>query len=121
MAEGEHGRATSEHGEHRGSMREHERAAKEHGGAEGEYGRAIKEHKGVWKEHIEETGVSGGAKRRGLYQWPVTCWPQIGDIIYIYQCINLRFPGQVSLPVSRAKGQPLPSLSSVLAACLHSQ
>ena len=67
MAEGEHGGAEREHG---GAAREQGRAAREHGGAEG--------------EHIDETVVSGGAKRRRLSQPAVTCWPQFGVAIYIY-------------------------------------
>jgi len=49
VAEGEYGGVEREHG---GAMREQGRAAREHGGAEG--------------EHINETVVSGGAKRRHL-------------------------------------------------------
>ena len=49
---------------------EHEGAAREHGRAEG--------------EHIDETVVSGGAKRRHLSQLAVTCWPGFGETIYIY-------------------------------------
>lgn len=61
MAEGEHGRAL---GEHKG-------ASREHGRAEG--------------EHIDETGVSRGAKRRGLSQQTVTCCPKFPEYIYIYR------------------------------------
>ena len=54
-------------GEHGGVEREHKGVMREHGGAEG--------------EHIDETGVSGGAKRRGLSQRLVTCWHRFGDTI----------------------------------------
>ncbi len=67
MAEGEHGGAEREH---KGATREQGRATREHGGAEG--------------EHIDETVVSGGAKRRHLSQPAVTCWPGFGDTIYTY-------------------------------------
>jgi len=33
---------------------------------------------------MDETVVSGGAKRRGLSQPAVTCWPRFGDTIYEY-------------------------------------
>ena len=46
--------------------------------------RASREHEGVKGEHIDETGVSGGAKRRYLSQRTVTCWLRFGDAIYIY-------------------------------------
>ena len=55
---------------HKGALREQGRAAREHWRAEG--------------EHIDEMGVSGGAKRRHLSQRAVTCWLGFGDIIYIY-------------------------------------
>ena len=61
-------------GEHGGAEREHE-------GAIREQGRASREHRGAEGEHIDETGVSGGAKRRGLSQQMVTCWLQFGDAI----------------------------------------
>ncbi len=32
---------------------------------------------------MDETVVSGGAKRRHLSQRLVTCWPQLGYILYI--------------------------------------
>jgi hypothetical protein len=64
-------------GEHEGAEREHGRAEREHKGA----GR---EHKGAKSEQWHETGVSGRAKRRPFSQWPITCCPQFGDIIYIY-------------------------------------
>ena len=32
-------------------------------------------------EHIDEIGVSGGAKRRHLSQPSVTCWPGFGEVI----------------------------------------
>lgn len=51
---------------------EHERAAREHGGAAREQERAP-------REHIAETGISGGAKRRGLSHPAVTCWPGFGE------------------------------------------
>lgn len=54
-------------GEHEGAQREHERASREQGG-----------------EHIDETGISARAKRRGLSQQAVTCWPRFGETIYIY-------------------------------------
>lgn len=60
-------------GEHGGIMREQRRAAKEHGGVEG--------------GHINETGVSGGAKRRHQSQRAITCWLRFGDAIYIYICV----------------------------------
>ncbi len=44
------------------------------GGAEGE-------HEGAQKEHIDKTGFSGGAKRRGLSQQIVMFKPQFGVII----------------------------------------
>jgi hypothetical protein len=50
----------------------------------GEYGRAEGEHKGVEREHIDEMGFSGGAKRRHLSQPAVTCWLRFGDTIYNY-------------------------------------
>ena len=31
---------------------------------------------------MDKAGVSGGAKRRGLSQRVVTCWPQFGAYIY---------------------------------------
>jgi len=56
--------------------------------AKGEHGRAE-------EEHINETGVSEGAKRRGLSQRWVTCWLQFGEFIYIciyiYQYLGLYF------------------------------
>ena len=48
-----------------------------------EQGRASREHRGAKGEHIDETGVSGGAKRRHLSQRSVTCWHRFGDVIYI--------------------------------------
>lgn len=66
MAKGEHGGAASEH---EGAEGEHEGASREHGRAEG--------------EHVDETGLSGGAKRRGVSQQRVTCYPQFGAYIYI--------------------------------------
>ena len=62
MAEGEHGKAAREHG---GAVKEHKGAANEHGGAQ--------------SEHMDETGLSAGAKQRGLSQQKV--W---GNYIYIY-------------------------------------
>jgi hypothetical protein len=44
----------------------------------------MREHERAEGEHIDETGVSGGAKRRGLSQQAVTCWPGFGETIYIY-------------------------------------
>ena len=67
MAEGEHERASREHGR---ALGEHKGASREHGRAEG--------------EHIDETGVSKGAKRRGLNQQTVACCPQFRVYIYIY-------------------------------------
>jgi len=52
--------------------------------AKGEHGGAAREHRGAEREHIDEIGVSGGAKRRHLSQRAVTCWPGFGDTIYIY-------------------------------------
>jgi len=46
-----------------------------------EQGRAARKHGGAEREHIDETGVSGGAKRRHLSQPAVTCWPGFGDAI----------------------------------------
>jgi hypothetical protein len=57
---------------------EYERATSEHEGAEGEL-------EGATREHIDETDVSGGAKRRGLSQRTVTCCVQFGDTLYIYK------------------------------------
>ena len=65
MAKGEHGGAASEH---EGAEGEHEGASREHGRAEG--------------EHVDETGLSGGAKRRGVSQQRVTCYPRFGAYIY---------------------------------------
>lgn len=56
-------------GEHEGAASEHEGA----GGAPREQGGASREQEGVEREHINETSVSGGAKRRGLSQRTVTC------------------------------------------------
>ena len=36
------------------------------------------------REHIDKTGVGGGAKRRDLSQRRVTCCPKFGAYIYIY-------------------------------------
>ena len=74
MAEGEHGGVKREHYL---SMREQGRAAREHGEAEG--------------EHIDETVVSGRAKRRHLSQRPITCWPGFGDTIHIYVFCSFSF------------------------------
>lgn len=78
MAEGEHERASREHGR---ALGEHQGASREHGRAEG--------------EHIDKTGVSRGAKRRGLSQQTVTCCPQSGVYMYIniniYSYIDLSF------------------------------
>ena len=69
--------------EHRRAKREklakgeHERAVREHGGAGGE-------HEGATREHMDETGLSGRAKRRDLSQRLFTYWPQLGAYIYIY-------------------------------------
>lgn len=49
-----------------------------------EQGRAAREYRGAEGEHIAETGVGGGAKRRHLSQRTVTCWLRFGDVIYIY-------------------------------------
>jgi len=50
-----------------------------------EQGRAAREHGRAEREQKDETGSSGGAKRRHLSQPAVTCWPGFGDTIYIYQ------------------------------------
>ena len=53
--------------------------------AEEEYERASREHGRVEGEHIDETGVSRGAKRQGLGKKTVTCCPSVRGInIYIY-------------------------------------
>ena len=44
---------------------------------------AWREQEGAKGEHIDETGVSGGAKRRHLSQRTVTYWLGFGDAIYI--------------------------------------
>ena len=74
VAQGEHERASREH---RGAGGEHERAQREHG-------RATREHEGASREHLDETGLSGKAKRRGLNQHQITYCPQFGVYIYIY-------------------------------------
>ncbi len=43
--------------------------------AKGEHGGAASEHEGADGEHVDETGVSGGAKGRDLSQRTVTCCP----------------------------------------------
>ena len=70
---------------------EHERASSEHGGAASEHERAQREHKGATREHIDETGLSGRAKRRGLSQRRVTCLPGFGETIYIYIYISIDY------------------------------
>lgn len=57
----------------------------EHGRALGEHKAASREHRGSMGEHIDETGVSRGAKRRGLSQQTVTCCPKFAEYIYIYR------------------------------------
>ena len=51
--------------------------------AEGEHGGALGEHERAQREHIDETGFSGEAKRRDLSQQRVTCCPGFGEYIYI--------------------------------------
>ena len=71
-------------------MRELRRAAREHGGAEG--------------EHIDETVISGGAKRRHLSQPTVTCWPGFGETVYIYTIPlydSFSLPSPPSVPSER--------------------
>ena len=63
--------------------KEHWGAKREHEGVIREQGKAAREHRGTEGEYINETGVSGGAKRRHLSQRLVTCWPRFGDAIYI--------------------------------------
>ena len=71
-------------------VRKKEVAEGEHERAQREHGRAQREHEGAGREHVDETGLSGGAKRRGLSQRPVTCWPGFGDATYKYKsAINL--------------------------------
>lgn len=65
MAEGKHERASREHGR---ALGEHKGASREHGRADG--------------EHIDETGVSRGAKRRGLSQQTITCYSKFGEYIF---------------------------------------
>lgn len=69
---------------HERASRKHEKALREHERAQREHGKATREHKGARREHIDETGVSGRAKRRNQSQRPVTCWPQFGAYIYIH-------------------------------------
>ena len=63
-------------GEHGGAVREYRKAMREQGRAGGEY-------RGVEGEHINEMGVSAGAKRRHLSQRLVTCWPGFEETLYI--------------------------------------
>ena len=53
-------------GEYRGVEREHE-------GAIRELGRVIREYRGVEGEYINEIGISGGVKWRGLSQRTIMC------------------------------------------------
>ena len=62
----------------------HEEATSEHKGAKGEHEGASREHEGATREHINKTSLSGGAKRRRVSQQQVTCWPGLGETIYIY-------------------------------------
>ena len=71
--------------EHRGSTGGAKGSIEGAGGAE----RAIREYERAEGEHINETGVSGGAKRRHLSQQAVTCWLRFGEIIYIYIYVSL--------------------------------
>jgi len=66
------------------AKREHEEAAREQKKAIREQRKAAREHREAEREHIDETGVSGRAKRRPLSQRAVSCWSGFGDAIYIY-------------------------------------
>lgn len=44
---------------------------------------SIGEHEGAQREHIDETGFSGRAERRGISQQQAPCWPRFGEVIYI--------------------------------------
>ena len=46
---------------------------------------------GASRKHVEETGLSEGAKRRHLSQRLVTCWPGFEEVINIYIYIYM-FP-----------------------------
>ena len=72
---------------------EHKRAQREQRGADGEH---EGEHEGATREHIDETGVSGGAKRRDLNQQSVTCCPQVGA--YTYNYIFAQIGGALGIP-----------------------
>ena len=61
-------------GEHKGVVSEHEGAEKEHKGA-------LRKHERAEKEYVDETGLSGRTKRRGLSQQTITCCFRFGAYI----------------------------------------
>jgi len=72
--------------------KKHKKAARKHREATRKQKRAVREHERASRKQMNETVLSGGAKRQGLSQPVVTCWPGFGETIYIYiYILSIRF------------------------------